>query len=308
MHESFVISQHIKAAINHNEPLVALESSVIAQGLPEGANIKAATQMQEAVRENGAVPAMIGIIDGIVKVGLTENEIAQLASGTAAKVGVGSMPYAIMKKLCGGTTVSSTVRIASAVGINVVATGGIGGVHRGYAEVLDISEDLWELVKAPVTLVSSGIKSVLDIAATIEWLETHSLPIYGYQTKELPAFYSASSGISIPSIASDEEYASLATICRAEMGFVGAILVAVPVPEEYSIDVEPQIQQAIDEARTQNIYGKALTPYLLRRISELTSGKTIDTNLALLRNNCAVAARLAKAAVGQTGRKCGFSV
>lgn len=308
MHESFVISHEVKAAINHNESLVALESSVIAQGLPEGANTKAAKQMQEAVRENGAVPAVIGIIDGVVKVGLSDDEIEKLASGNAAKVGVGNLPYAIMKKMCGGTTVSATVRIASAVGITVVATGGIGGVHRGYAEVPDISEDLWELLKTPVTLVSSGIKSVLDIAATVEWLETHSLPVYGYQTSDLPAFYSAVSGVSIPSIDSEEEYTSLSTLYRSELGLNSAILVAVPVPSEYSLDVELQVKQAIDEAKVQNITGKALTPYLLKRVSELTEGKTIETNLALLRNNCAIAAILSKAATRQTGRKCGFSV
>lgn len=308
MHQSFIVSHEVTAAINHSEPIVVLESSVIAQGLPAGANIKAAMQMQEAVKENGAVPAMTGIINGVVKVGLNEEEIAVLASGTAVKVGVGSLPYAVFRKWNGGTTVSATVHIASAVGINVVATGGIGGVHRGYAEVPDISEDLWELVNTPVTVVSSGVKSILDISATVEWLETHSIPVYGYQTDELPAFYSRTSGIPIPSIASDDEYASLTTLLRSEMGFRGAIMIAVPVPEEYSMDIESQINQAINEARENNIKGKYLTPYLLKRVSELTDGKTIETNLALLRNNCKVAARLAKAVTGSSGRKCGFSV
>jgi pseudouridylate synthase len=308
MHDSFVISHEVVSAINHNIPVVALESSVIAQGLPEGVNMKAAIQMQEVVRDNGAVPAMIGIIDGIVKVGLSEDDIEQLTSGTAVKVGVGSIPYTLLKKLNGGTTVSATVRIASAAGIAVVATGGIGGVHRGYAEIPDISEDLWELIRTPVTLVSSGIKSVLDIRATVEWLETHSLQFYGYQTDDLPAFYSSKSGISIPPLASEEDYASLATIYRAEMGYSSAILIAVPVPPEFSLDVESQIKQAINEALEQNITGKVLTPYLLKRISELTDGKTIDTNLALLRNNCEVAAKLSKASIIPSGRKCGFSV
>ena len=308
MHESFNVSREVSSALNHNEPVVALESSVIAQGLPCGTNTQAAAQMQKAIRDNGAVPAMIGVIDGVVKVGMTDEEISILAEGQAAKVGVGNLPYAVFKKQNGGTTVSATVRIASAVGISMVATGGIGGVHRGFAHTNDISEDLWELVRTPLTVVSSGFKSILDIRATHEWLQTHSLQIYGYQTEELPAFFSRTSGISIPSISSDDDYAALVTLCRSELGYHNVILIAVPVPEEYDLDVEPEIERAISEAGEQNIVGKALTPYLLKRLSELTEGKTLASNLALLSNNCKVAAELAVAAVKPSGRKCGFSL
>lgn len=308
MHESCCVSREITAALNHDEPVVALESSVIAQGLPAGANIKAASIMQNAVKANGAVPAVIGLVDGKIKVGLDDDEINRLASEPAEKVGVSNLPFAVWKKQTGGMTVSATVRIASAVGISTVATGGIGGVHRDFARTFDISADLWELVKTPVTIVSSGFKSVLDIPATVEWLETHSMPVFGYQTEELPAFYGNKSGIQIPSIASEDEYVSLATLCRSEIGFKSAIIVAVPVPQQHALDVEEFIDQAVKEAAAEQISGKALTPYLLRRIAELSGGKTIDTNLALLENNCAVAARLTKAAAAGSARKCGFNV
>lgn len=308
MHESFSVSHEIIAALNHSEPVVALESSVIAQGLPKGENIKAARLMQEAVRENGAVPAIIGILDGVITVGLSEEQIQRLAEEPAKKVAARDLPYVVFKKYSGGTTVSATIRIASAAGLSVMATGGIGGVHRGYSQSLDVSEDLWEMARTPMTVVCSGAKCVLDIPATLEWLETYSIPVYGYQTEDFPAFYSRTTGLPIPAIDSSDEYSELMTLCRAELGLRSSVIVAVPVPEDSEVVVENEINIATKEALEQGITGKRLTPFLLNRLAELTEGRTIESNLALLENNARIAAQLAGASVKSDTRKCGFSV
>lgn len=308
MQEHFLLSSEVKSAINRNKPVVALETSVIGQGLPKDRNIDAARQMLQAVRDAGAVPAMIAVIEGVLKVGLSEDDIVQLATSSPAKAGSGNLPYLILKKANGATTVSATARIAATYGISVVATGGVGGVHRDYNIIPDISEDLWELSRTPITVVSSGIKCVLDIPATVEWLESHSVAIYGYQTEELPGFYTNTTGIPIPSISCEKEYADLLKICRAKLGLRSAVMVAVRVPEGHAIDVEPYVSRALEDARQEEISGKALTPYLLQRIAQLTNGKSVETNIALLVNNCSVAARLAAAACKDTEAKVGFSV
>ena len=190
MQDSFEVSHEISSALSRSEPVVALESCLIAHGLPGEVSVRTALEMEERVREAGAVPATIGLIEGKIRLGLTREEIERLAAGGAAKIAVRDMPYSIARKLDGGTTVSATMRIASAAGIQVVATGGIGGVHRGYAESLDISADLWEIARTPAVVVCSGVKAIADIPASLEWLETHGVPVYGYETDVFPAFYS----------------------------------------------------------------------------------------------------------------------
>ena len=192
------ISTEVSSAMNRNRPVVALESSLIAHGLPSPLNVETALAMEEIIRAAEVTPATIGMIDGRIKVGLSKEEIERLGEGKAPKLAVRDIPYAIARKTDGGFTVSSTARIALAAGIVVMATGGIGGVHRGAAETFDISADLWELARTPIMLICSGAKAILDVPATVEWLETHGVPVYGYETNEFPAFYSRVTGIPVP--------------------------------------------------------------------------------------------------------------
>lgn len=307
MDDTLNIAPEVTAAINHNQPVVALESSVIAHGLPKPVNVETALAMEEAVRSAGAFPATIGVIEGTVRVGLTKEEIDRLGEGKAAKLGARDLPYAIAKKLDGGTTVSATIRIAAAASIPVMATGGIGGVHRGFAETMDVSADLWELSRTPVVVVCSGMKAVLDIRATAEWLESHSVPVYGYETDELPAFYSRKSGISVPRLDNCAELAEMLKTAGGAFGMRSAILITVAIPEKAELDVSAEIENAVREAAEQGIRGKDLTPYLLRRAGELTGGKSIEANVALLKNNAKVAAEIACALSEATApRRIGF--
>jgi len=308
MQDPLDISRGISSALNRNEAVVALESSVIAQGLPSTVNVETALAMEEEIRSEGVVPATIGIIEGKIRVGLTREEIEKLGQGNAAKIAVRDVPYAVAKKLDGGTTVSATARMASAAGMVVMATGGIGGVHRDYARTHDVSADLWELVRTPIVVVCSGPKAVLDILATAEWLETYGVPVYGYGTDELPAFYSRSSGISIPRFDEINELAELVRTSFGTLGMRTAIVVAVPAPESDAIDINAQIDDAAREAADKGISGKDLTPWLLNRVSELTDGKSMQTNIALLKNNARVAAQLALAIREDTSRRMGFMV
>ena len=308
MQDPLDISQEINSALNRNGPIVALESSVIAQGLPAPINVETALAMEECVRNAGAVPATIGIIDGRIKVGLSKDDIERLGQGNAAKVAVRDLPYVVAKKLDGGTTVSSTARIASAVGIFVMATGGIGGIHRNYCETMDASADLWELARTPIVVVCSGVKAILDVPATIEWFESHSVPVYGYATDELPMFYSRNSGISIPKVDSVCEIVDILKTSGKVLGARGANIIAVPVPEANAVEVSGEIEQAILEASENGVKGKALTPYLLGRVAELTGGKSIDANVALLKNNAGVAAEIAVTMYENAQRRMGFMV
>ncbi|MHB9037535.1 MAG: pseudouridine-5'-phosphate glycosidase [Armatimonadota bacterium] len=302
------ISHEISSALNRNQPVVALESSVIAQGLPSPINVETALAVEQAVRDAGAVPATIGVIDGKIRVGLTEDEIKKLAEGNAKKLALRDIPYALAKKTDGATTVSSTARIAAVSGIPVMATGGIGGVHRGASDTFDVSTDLWELSRTPMIVVCSGAKAVLDIPATAEWLETHGVPVYGYGTDELPAFYSASTGISIPKVDSACELTEILKLSGSAVGVRCATVVAVPVPKSSAVDVTAQIAQAVSEASEHGITGKELTPYLLNRVGELTKGKSTKANIALLKNNAKVAAEIACALCTETERRMGFTV
>jgi len=306
MEDPLDISHEIRSALNRNEPVVALESSVIAHGLPVGVNVRTAIEMEENVRQGGAVPATVGLIGGKLRVGLSREEIEALGKGGAAKIAARDIPYTVARKLDGGTTVSATVRIAAAAGINVVATGGIGGVHRGFAESHDVSADLWELARTLVVVVCSGVKSVADTPATMEWLETHGVPVCGFQTDLFPAFYSRSSGIAVPKIESAVDLAGVLKLAVGAFGMRCAVIIGVPIPKENEIDASAAIDQAVHEAGERGIKGQALTPFLLNRVGELTGGKSLEANTALLANNARVAGEIAVTLTEDAQRRMGF--
>jgi pseudouridylate synthase len=300
------VASSVRSALNSNKPVVALESCVITHGLPAGENVRTALELEDIVREAGAEPATIALLGGRIKVGLTKEEAEQLTAGGAVKLGARDLPYAAMKKLNGGATVSATAHIAAVAGITVVCTGGIGGAHFGSAESGDVSADLWELTRTPVVVVCSGPKAVVDAAKTAEWLETHSVPVYGYKTNELPAFYAGSSGVKIPEVDSAREFAAIVRMSRAEFGMRCALVLAVPIPEQSAIDVNKAVREALREAAEQGIGGKDTTPYLLERVSALTKGASLRSNLALLKSNARVAAGVACALFEPDERRVGF--
>ncbi|HYO70837.1 MAG TPA: pseudouridine-5'-phosphate glycosidase [Archangium sp.] len=293
-------SEEVRRAKEQGVPLVALETSVVAQGLPYPDNLGAARACEEAVRRAGAVPAPIAVVDGQVFIGLEESQMRRLAEGRERlfKLASRDLPVAIAQGATGGTTVSATCELAAAAGIRVFSTGGIGGVHRGVAEHMDISQDLWALARFPVAVVCAGAKSVLDLPKTLEALETAAVPVIGVGTGELPSFYSPSSGLTLEHRVDDA--AAGARILRARFDTLGqgGILFTVPPPEETALpraDVELHIAAAMAEAGRQGIRGKAVTPFLLSEMARRTSGKTLRANLALLTHNARFAGQLAVA-------------
>jgi pseudouridine-5'-phosphate glycosidase len=290
-------SDEIAGAIHFDKPIVALESTVIAHGLPYPANVETAVKMEDAVRKQGCVPATIAIFDGEVCVGITQDQIERLATeDSVRKVSRRDMPIALAKQLTCATTVATTSFIAHAAGIKIFATGGIGGVHRGHAN--DISADLPELANTPIIVVCSGAKSVLDLEATREWLETHGITLLGWQCDEMPAFYSRSSGLSVDErVESAREVADIAA-SRNELKMSNAVVLTVPVPQEFEIqtgEIEELLSLSMAAAMEQKITGKAVTPFLLTQLSERSGGRTQAANIALLENNAIVAAHVAKA-------------
>ena len=297
MHEHLHISPEVGAALDTGQPVVALESTLITHGLPRPINVDTALQMESAVRESGAVPATIAVLDGIVKVGITADEIRALAerpAGTVRKCSRRDLPIAIANSEDGATTVAATMIIANWVGISVFATGGIGGVHRGQPH--DVSADLIELGRTPVAVVCSGPKSILDLALTLEVLETQGVPVLGYRTDVLPAFYSSHTDLPLDQrIDSAIEAARIIAAAKA-IGAQHGILITVPVSEEHALDIdtaESAIEQATSEADAADISGKDVTPYVLSRVSELTAGKSRVANIALLVNNARIAGQIA---------------
>lgn len=277
-------------------PLVALESALISHGLPYPKNLETAQAIEEIVREGGATPATIGIIGGEPRIGLSLEDLKRLAEGQRVrKVSLRDLPAAVACGWDGGTTVSATLHLAHKVGIRVLATGGIGGVHRGKG---DISADLFALAQTPLVVVSSGAKAILDLPATLEWLETSGVPVIGYGTDEFPAFYSRSSGLPVAQrVDTPQEVAEIAR-ARDELGLSTAILVAVPVPEEDEVPrslVEEALAKALEMAGAQGVRGAAVTPFLLRQLNELTQGATLRANIALLKDNARVGAGVAQA-------------
>jgi pseudouridine-5'-phosphate glycosidase len=297
MDKALILNPEVESALLEKKPVVALESTVIAHGLPRPTNLEVARRLEQIVREAGAVPATIAILDGKLRVGLNHNEIKLLAeSAEIKKVSIRDLPIAVAQKWNGATTVATTSWIAQRAGLKVFATGGIGGVHRG--SLPDISADLPALAATPIIVVCSGAKIVLDLAATREWLETHGITVVGYGCDEMPAFYSSSSGL--PVDVSVNEPSEVVKLFRAqeELKLNRALLVTVPVPAESAVP-EDELKQTLDaalkQAEEQSISGRELTPFLLSRMAETSSGATLKANIALLENNAGVAAQIANA-------------
>jgi len=290
------LSPEISRARDLGLPIVALESTVITHGLPIPQNMELARDMEAKVREQGAVPATVALLDGKIRVGIDEAELEKLAKAKdPVKVSRRVFAKAIVKKLDGGTTVAGTMLAAEQAGIQVFATGGIGGVHReGH---MDISTDLQALSDTPMIVVCAGAKSILDLPATLEYLETMAVPVVGYRTDEFPAFFSRKSGLKVSvRLDSPEEIADFAK-AHWDLGMKSAILVTNPIPEEFSLDddfINPIISQASQDAQNNDISGQALTPFLLARINKLSDGRSLKSNLALLHNNASLAAEIAK--------------
>ncbi|HLM02690.1 MAG TPA: pseudouridine-5'-phosphate glycosidase [Pyrinomonadaceae bacterium] len=292
-------NEEVAAALKRNQPVVALESTVIAHGLPFPQNLETAQRLEQIVRENGATPATIAVFDGEFRVGLDENQIKQLADGqNIRKISRRDLPIAVARRLNCATTVATTAFIAHRAGIRVFATGGIGGVHRGFAA--DVSADLPELARTPITIVCSGAKIVLDLPATREWLETNGIPVLGWRCSELPAFYSTKSGLLVDDRIETAHEAARVARSRDELNLPNAIVVAAPVPPEFEVDsaeLENILSDALKLADEKAIRGKEITPFLLAQMSEKSAGKTLSANIALLENNARIAAEIAAAAL-----------
>jgi pseudouridine-5'-phosphate glycosidase len=288
-------SEEIADAISNKKSIVALESTVIAHGLPFPQNIETAKSLEKKVRDGGAIPATIAVFDGEFCVGLNETQIEHLATEkNIRKISRRDLPIAAARKLNCATTVATTAFIAHAAGIKVFATGGIGGVHRGFD--WDISADLPELAQTPMTIVCSGAKIVLDLPATREWLETHGVSVLGWQCDELPAFYSSKSGLLVDERVETAEEAAEIVRARDDLKLQNAILLTVPVPQEFEIEseiLEEILAESLKLADERNISGKEITPFLLAQMSERSMGRTLRANIALLKNNARIAAKVA---------------
>ena len=291
------IHPEVENAIENKQPIVALESTIISHGMPYPKNVETAFMVEETVRSNKAIPATIAIINGRLKVGLTNKEIEFLATNEEVKkVSRRDLPITIAQKLSGSTTVASTMIIASLARIAIFATGGIGGVHRGAENSMDISADLEELAKTNVCVVCAGPKAILDIGLTLQYLETKGVPVIGYKTSELPAFYSSESGFDVDY--KIDSALEIAEILKTKWNLLidGGVLVANPIPIAFELEtsiMNGAINQAIIDADNENITGKEITPYLLSKVNEITQGKSLDANIKLIQNNAALAAKIA---------------
>lgn len=294
----YVISEEVKRAIENREPIVALESTIISHGMPYPKNYQTAKEVEQVVRDNGATPATIAIIGGTIKVGLTEDEIRYLANTKGVlKVSRRDLPYIVATKKDGATTVATTMIIAQMAGIKMFATGGIGGVHIDGENSMDVSADLTELGKTNVAVVCAGVKSILDIGRTLEYLETLGVPVITYNTKEFPAFYSSKSGFSSPLTSGCINEISDIINSKWDLGLDGGLVIANPIPKEHDFDektINGAISAAIKECKENNINGKDVTPFLLKKIVEITGGKSLESNIALVKNNASLAAKIAK--------------
>ena len=298
MTDYLALSPTVKAALMAREPVVALESTIISHGMPYPQNVETALRVEETVRQVGAVPATIAVIGGKLKAGLTASEIEYLGKkGTAvAKASRRDLPVLVARGTDGACTVATTMIIAHLAGIRVFATGGIGGVHRGAETTMDISADLEELGRTPVLVVCAGAKAILDLGLTLEYLETKGVPVIGYGTDELPAFYTRSSGFKVDYRLDTPQLIAAAFRAQQEMGLDSGMLVANPIPEEYSMD-PARINQAVADAKRLGIHGKETTPYLLARVKDLTGGDSLSANIQLVLGNARLAAHIARAMV-----------
>ena len=292
------IAPEVRAALEAGKPVVALESTIISHGMPYPQNVETALNVERIVRENGAVPATIAIIGGRLKAGLSEAEITYLGQKgyDVTKASRRDLPVLVARGEDGATNVATTMIIAAMAGIRVFATGGIGGVHRGAELTMDISADLEELAQTGVLVVCAGAKSILDLGLTLEYLETKGVPVIGYQTGELPAFYTRKSGFNVDYRLDSPGEIAAAFRAKMEMGLAGGMLVTNPIPEEYSMDpdvINRAIDEAVEEAKAQGIHGKQTTPFLLAKIKDITGGDSLASNIRLVYNNAELAAKIA---------------
>ena len=294
------IAPEVQAALHAGQAVVALESTIISHGMPYPQNVATALQVEDTVRQHGAVPATVAIVGGRLKAGLSHAEIEQLgrAGHAVAKVSRRDMAFMVATQASGATTVAATMLIAAMAGIRVFATGGIGGVHRGAQESFDVSADLQELAQTPVAVVCAGAKSILDLRLTLEYLETHGVAVVGYQTDALPAFFTRDSAFRVDYRL--DSAAEIAAVLKAQwaMGLKGGMVVANPIPEQYAMPraaIDQAIEQALQEAAEQGIAGKASTPFLLARVNQLTGGDSLASNIQLVLNNARLAAAIAMA-------------
>lgn len=293
------ITPEIEKAIAEGKPIVALESTILSHGMPYPENIEFAHKVEDIIRSEGAIPATLAIIGGKLKVGLSADELELMCHGeNIAKASRRDVAVYLANGQTAATTVATTMLIADMAGIRVFATGGIGGVHRGAQETMDISADLQEFAHTPVCVVSAGCKSILDIGLTLEYLETYGVPVLGYQTKDFPAFYSEKSGFGVDYEVSGAEEVAQILKTKWDLGLEGGVLVGNPIPHEYSMDhevIDSVIDKALEMAKEKNIHGKATTPFLLATIKELTGGDSLASNLQLAYNNARVASKIAVA-------------
>ena len=299
MNKHLELSPEVKSAIELGKPVVALESTIISHGMPYPQNVETALMVEEAIRQEGAVPATIAVIGGKLKAGLTKEEIEYLGKKGPAvtKASRRDLPVLVAQNRDGATTVATTMIIAHLAGIKIFATGGVGGVHRGAETTMDISADLEELSRTPVMVVCAGAKSILDLGLTLEYLETKGVPVIGYQTNELPAFYTRVSGFKVDYRIDTPEDLAAAFNAQQEMGLNSGMLVTNPIPEEWSMDpdyINQAIDQAVNEAKQQGIHGKETTPFLLAKVKDLTGGDSLKANIQLVLNNARLAARTAR--------------
>ena len=297
--ELLQVSAEVQQALKNNQPIVALESTIISHGMPFPENAQTALEVEETIRRQGAVPATIAIIHGVMKVGLSREEIELLGreGHNVAKVSRRDLPFVVAAGLNGATTVASTMIIAAMAGIKVFATGGIGGVHRGAEHTFDISADLQELANTNVTVVCAGAKSILDLGLTTEYLETFGVPLIGYQTSALPAFFCRTSPFDVSIRLNSAKDIAKAMAVKWQSGLNGGMVVANPIPEAFAMPEEKinaAINQAVKEAEEQGVVGKASTPFLLARVAELTGGASLKSNIQLVFNNAILACEIAK--------------
>jgi pseudouridine-5'-phosphate glycosidase len=297
MNEYLHINPEVESALRSNKPVVALESTIISHGMPYPKNVETALRVEQIVRDNGAVPATIGVMNGKCVVGMTKEEIETFGKASGVwKVSLRDLPYVVSQTLLGATTVAATMRIASMAGIKIFVTGGIGGVHRGAENTMDISADLTEMAQTNVAVISAGVKSILDIGLTLEYLETLGIPVLTVGSDEFPSFYSRESGYKSPLRLDTPEAIAKMLLAKWSMGLNGSVMIANPLSAEASIDpneMEGHIQQALNAAATAGIKGKEVTPFLLKYIADYTKGESLEANIALICSNAALGAKIA---------------
>ncbi|RFB31693.1 pseudouridine-5'-phosphate glycosidase [Brevibacillus sp. VP] len=297
MKNYLTFTEEVAHALENKLPIVALETTIISHGMPYPQNIEMAKKVEQIIRDNGAVPATIGIMDGKIKIGLTDQELQEFATNKSVeKVSRRDLPYILATGKIGATTVAGTMIAAELAGIEMFATGGIGGVHREGEVTWDVSADLTELANTSVAVVCAGCKSILDIGRTLEYLETQGVPVVGYKTDEFPSFYSRKSGYGVDFKLDTPDSVASVMDTKWKLGMQGGMVISNPVPEESALpydQIEAAIQQALAEAKENNIAGKKVTPFLLSKVKELTAGKSLETNIALVYHNAEVAAKIA---------------